>query len=98
MDAANLIKDGGPVAFDPPPPPAGVLLPILRAADVADFNELKAAPEVTQGNLSVQLRKLGEAGYVTIEKGFLGRKPGPESASLKPAGRPSPGAWRRWRC
>jgi DNA-binding MarR family transcriptional regulator len=31
--------------------------------------------EVTQGNLSVQLRKLEEAGYVTIEKSFLGRKP-----------------------
>ena len=47
----------------------------LANAEVADFNELKALLEVTQGNLSVQLRKLEEAGYVTIEKGFLGRKP-----------------------
>ena len=47
----------------------------LANAEVADFNELKAALEVTQGNLSVQLRKLEEAGYVTIEKSFLGRKP-----------------------
>ncbi|MFZ5718908.1 MAG: winged helix-turn-helix domain-containing protein [Pseudomonadota bacterium] len=47
----------------------------LADAEVADFNELKAVLEVTQGNLSVQLRKLEEAGYVTIEKGFLGRKP-----------------------
>jgi DNA-binding MarR family transcriptional regulator len=47
----------------------------LANAEVADFNELKAALEVTQGNLSVQLRKLEDAGYVTIEKGFLGRKP-----------------------
>ena len=47
----------------------------LANAEVADFNELKAALEVTQGNLSVQLRKLEEAEYVTIEKGFLGRKP-----------------------
>lgn len=47
----------------------------LANAEVADFNELKAVLEVTQGNLSVQLRKLEEAGYVTIEKGFLGRKP-----------------------
>ena len=47
----------------------------LTNAEVADFNELKALLEVTQGNLSVQLRKLEDAGYVTIEKGFLGRKP-----------------------
>ena len=47
----------------------------LVNADVADFNELKSVLEVTQGNLSVQLRKLEEAGYVDIEKGFLGRKP-----------------------
>jgi DNA-binding MarR family transcriptional regulator len=47
----------------------------LANAEVADFNELKNVLEVTQGNLSVQLRKLEEAGYVTIEKGFLGRKP-----------------------
>ena len=47
----------------------------LANAEVADFNELKAVLEVTQGNLSVQLRKLEDAGYVAIEKGFLGRKP-----------------------
>lgn len=47
----------------------------LANAEVADFNELKSVLEVTQGNLSVQLRKLEEAGYVDIEKGFLGRKP-----------------------
>jgi DNA-binding MarR family transcriptional regulator len=47
----------------------------LTNAQVADFNELKSVLEVTQGNLSVQLRKLEEAGYVDIEKGFLGRKP-----------------------
>ncbi|THD58959.1 MAG: transcriptional regulator [Phenylobacterium sp.] len=47
----------------------------LANAEVADFNELKAVLEVTQGNLSVQLRKLEDAAYVTIEKGYLGRKP-----------------------
>ena len=47
----------------------------LANAEVADFNELKAVLDVTQGNLSVQLRKLEDAEYVTIEKGFLGRKP-----------------------
>jgi DNA-binding MarR family transcriptional regulator len=47
----------------------------LAEAEVADFNELKQVLEVTQGNLSVQLRKLEHAGYVTIEKSFLDRKP-----------------------
>ena len=47
----------------------------LANAEVADFNELKALLEVTQGNLSVQLRKLEDAAYVAIEKGYLGRKP-----------------------
>jgi DNA-binding MarR family transcriptional regulator len=47
----------------------------LASAEVADFTELKNALEATQGNLSIQLRKLEEAGYVTIEKSFLNRKP-----------------------
>ena len=47
----------------------------LASSEVADFNQLKDVLEVTQGNLSVQLRKLEDAGYVTIEKGYLGRKP-----------------------
>ena len=58
----------------------------LATAEVADFNELKSVLEVTQGNLSVQLRKLEEAGYVAIEKGFLGRKPRTQ-VRLTPAGR-----------
>jgi DNA-binding MarR family transcriptional regulator len=51
------------------------IMAYLAEAEVADFNELKQVLEATQGNLSVQLRKLEEAGYVTIEKSFLDRKP-----------------------
>jgi DNA-binding MarR family transcriptional regulator len=58
----------------------------LANAEVADFNELKSVLEVTQGNLSVQLRKLEEAKYVTIEKGYLGRKPRTQ-VRITPAGR-----------
>lgn len=47
----------------------------LADAEAADFTELKALLEVTQGNLSVHLRKLEEAGYVSIDKSFLNRKP-----------------------
>jgi DNA-binding MarR family transcriptional regulator len=58
----------------------------LANAEVADFNELKNVLEVTQGNLSVQLRKLEEAQYVGIEKGYLGRKPRTQ-VRITPAGR-----------
>jgi len=58
----------------------------LANAEVADFNELKNVLEVTQGNLSVQLRKLEDAGYIAIEKGFLGRKPHTQ-ARITPIGR-----------
>ena len=40
-----------------------------------DFNELKDLLDATQGNLSVHLRKLEEAGYIEIVKSFQGRKP-----------------------
>jgi DNA-binding HxlR family transcriptional regulator len=58
----------------------------LSTAGSADFNTLKAKVGATDGNLSVHLRKLEEAGYVRIDKRFEGRKPLTE-ASLTPAGR-----------
>jgi len=51
------------------------IMAYLADAEVADFNELKALLQATQGNLSVHLRKLEEAGYLAIEKSFLGRRP-----------------------
>ncbi len=47
----------------------------LADAEAADFTELKNLLDVTQGNLSVHLRKLEEAGYISIDKSFLDRKP-----------------------
>jgi DNA-binding MarR family transcriptional regulator len=58
----------------------------LADAEVADFNELKGALEATQGNLSIHMRKLEEAGYVAIEKGYSGRKP-LTRIRITPAGR-----------
>ena len=51
------------------------IMTYLANADTADFNELKAALNTTQGNLSIHLTKLEEAGYISITKSFLGRKP-----------------------
>ena len=62
------------------------IMTYLVNTEVADFNELKAALSATQGNLSVHLRKLEEAGYIAIDKSFLARKP-LTRARLTPAGR-----------
>ena len=47
----------------------------LVGADTADFSALKSHLATSDGNLSVHLRKLEEAGYVTIDKSFRERKP-----------------------
>lgn len=47
----------------------------LAGAGAADFNELKARVGGTDGNLSVHLRKLEDAGYVAVKKGVQGRRP-----------------------
>lgn len=62
------------------------IMAYLADAEVADFNELKALLQATQGNLSVHLRKLEEAGYIAIEKSFMGRKP-LTRARITPQGR-----------
>ena len=62
------------------------IMAYLADAEAADFNELKAVLEATQGNLSVHLRKLEDAGYVEIVKSFHDRKP-LTRAHITPAGR-----------
>ena len=47
----------------------------LSGAGSADFNTLKARLQATDGNLSAHLRKLEDAGFVTVEKSFVNRKP-----------------------
>ncbi len=39
------------------------------------FNELKSVTNATDGNLSVQITKLEQWGYIVVEKAFVGRKP-----------------------
>jgi DNA-binding transcriptional ArsR family regulator len=51
------------------------IMAYLADVEVADFTELKTLLDATQGNLSIHLRKLEDAGYVAIDKSFLGRKP-----------------------
>ncbi|MDC7683556.1 transcriptional regulator [Asticcacaulis sp. BYS171W] len=51
------------------------IMAYLSTAGSADFTTLKAKTQSSDGNLSVQVRKLEEAGYVTVEKTFAGKKP-----------------------
>ena len=48
---------------------------ILVELEEADFVYLREAAKATAGNLSVQLDKLSEAGYISVEKTFEGKKP-----------------------
>ena len=48
---------------------------ILIGVESADFVYLKQRTGATSGNLSVQIDKLCKAGYIDVEKGFVGRKP-----------------------
>lgn len=50
------------------------VMSILMNVEDADFVYLKEKTESTAGNLSVQIDKLSAAGYLTIEKGFLGKR------------------------
>ncbi len=51
------------------------IMAFLSGAGRADFTSLKTYLSATDGNLSVHLSKLEDAGYVTIEKQFVGKKP-----------------------
>ncbi len=51
------------------------VLSILVGADEADFTYLRDQIGASDGNLSVQLSKLEEAGYIAVKKQFVDRKP-----------------------
>ena len=51
------------------------VISILATVDSADFNYLKEETGATSGNLSVQINKLKEAGYISVTKKFKGNYP-----------------------
>ncbi|NIM50538.1 MAG: helix-turn-helix domain-containing protein [Gemmatimonadales bacterium] len=58
----------------------------LAAEERMSFADLKRVLRTSDGNLSVHARKLEEAGYVKVSKGFEDRKPRTEYR-LTPKGR-----------
>lgn len=51
------------------------IMAVLASVEEAEFNFLKAKVNATDGNLSVHLKKLDDAGYVSVKKIFVDRKP-----------------------
>lgn len=51
------------------------IMSILLSVKKAEFTYLKEKTNATAGNLSVQLDKLQQAGYIQLEKSFKGKKP-----------------------
>jgi DNA-binding MarR family transcriptional regulator len=51
------------------------VMSLLISLESAEFTFIKEKTNSTAGNLSVQLDKLSEAGYLNIEKSFRGKKP-----------------------
>lgn len=51
-----------------------------------DFSTLRDSLDTTEGNLGAHLRKLEKAGYITLRKTFVGRRPRTYIAST-PKGR-----------
>lgn len=50
-------------------------LAALGPGDRVDFTYLRELLQVTDGNLGAHIIKLEEAGYINVEKVFVGRKP-----------------------
>jgi len=51
------------------------IMSVLASVTQADFNYLKEVTEASSGNLSVQINKLKEAGYIKVTKTFKNNYP-----------------------
>ena len=51
------------------------IMSILMTTDHAEFNFLKEQTQATSGNLSIQINKLKNAGYIEVKKKFKGNYP-----------------------
>lgn len=51
------------------------VMSLLIGVDSAEFVFIKEKTGATAGNLSVQLDKLSNAGYISVTKSFKGKKP-----------------------
>lgn len=50
------------------------IMSALIVSDSLNFNELKSLIDVTDGNLASHLKTLEEQAFISVRKGFIGRK------------------------
>jgi DNA-binding MarR family transcriptional regulator len=51
------------------------IVAFLAGAEVTDFSAVRDAIKTTDGNASIHLRKLEDAGYIAVRKHFVARRP-----------------------
>lgn len=51
------------------------IMSVLLVSDYVDFSALKEMLDVSDGNLASHITALEKAGYVLVEKKFVGKKP-----------------------
>ena len=51
------------------------VMSLLISLEEAEFTFIREKTQATAGNLSVQLDKLEQAGYISISKSFKGKRP-----------------------
>ncbi len=62
------------------------IMSLLAASTELSFTELRDTLQMTDGNLSVHIRTLQEAGFVSVTKSFRNQRP-LTTCALTPAGR-----------
>lgn len=72
FDGLEALGDLGPLIHAPA---RLAIMAVLGAVASADFLYLLRETGLTRGNLSSHLSKLEDAGYIDIEKRFVGKKP-----------------------
>ena len=55
------------------------IMSLLVSEEKADFNRIKEVTNATSGNISVQIQKLEQAGYLTVKKTFKNNYPNTEA-------------------
>ena len=51
------------------------IMSVLMVNESINFNSIKELLNLTDGNLATHVKALEEAGYITVQKEFIGRKP-----------------------
>ena len=51
------------------------IMSMLITVNEADFNFIKESTRATSGNISIQIKKLQDAGYIKVEKSFKNNYP-----------------------